>query len=94
MGISYMYLDMPDSSFYYYDKAFVLADQMGMTYAKQRITGNRIEMLSNIDNVELAEATIHKLQKEYLTSNDSAFISSTNLSLSRIYAKTNRIDQA
>ena len=89
-AIDYMYLSLPDSSFLYYDKAFQLAEQQEQAYAKQRITANRIEMLSNLDNVELAETQINSLLKAYTTTNDSAFISLTNLSLARVYTKTNR----
>ncbi|MDR0659625.1 MAG: hypothetical protein LBG19_02245 [Prevotellaceae bacterium] len=94
MGIDYMYLNKPDSSFYYYDKAFEFADQIGAVYPKQRITGNRIEMLSNLDDMEFAEAVVNTLLKDYMATNDSAFIASTNLSLAKIYTKTNRIDEA
>lgn len=93
-GNNYTCLNQPDSSFHYYDRAFELADRMGATFAKKRIAANRIEMLSMLDDVQLAESEISKLLKEHNNITDSLFISLSNLSLARIYTKTNRLKQA
>jgi len=93
-GINYMYLNQPDSAFYYYDAAMNLADRLDDERAKSRVTCNRIEMLADLADPYEAESRSKELLKEYTHTNDSLFIALTNISLAKIYTNLCIFDQA